>query len=214
MTEELPEYLPVEFSTAKRLKITADEQRRDDLTFGAPERHIIHIHNVIRQALKDMNIDPRDVLVAGYRGDDPDAAGLQKIDEMVDTTTADLETTAREANRLYSEGHFEDHPEEQQFYKDRIQFLRNELKNPRPRYYFARIVGLELGSDPNPTDYAGVGTASRIGIYDKAKLLDLLGAEDEGDIVVVPAMPDQIEATKIATVHLPYTDEAGRPIDS
>jgi len=201
-----------EMSSAERYKVNDGEVV--DTTFGVPDRHKDSIANALETTLEQMGIDPDSVVFSGFIDNDE---AKKAVDEVEDLQTQ-LRTLADEANAHHRRGDFDTNPALRDQYRKRIEDVKQEIKNPLPRYYFADRAALRTEDDitNNPIDYAGVTEGSSIGVYDKQKLKEV---DHEGlglsasDMWIIRGLPEQIESAKLAVFHPRFQDEAGQPLD-
>lgn len=196
-----------QFSPAKKMVLKNSEIV--DTTMGVPERYVKYIADSIEKALEQMNINPDDILLSGYSGQD--GAEREKVSNVVGHLQGELKVVARRAMQMEDEGVFDSNPEKKALLQSEIAQIKENLKNPLPQYFFTDIDG--LGDDLNPINYAALGGRPTIGIYDKAKLLELTPDADQGGMFVVAANFDQIRQAQIAEVYPYYVDELDLPID-
>lgn len=218
MSKEISDRAPVEFSPAKKLELIGEQEREFELfDKGSPERHILYIRETVLNTLEQMGIDPKDVVFSGYNSEENDSAIDRKMEKTQSNIYDEITRLRRIIDDLTTNHYFDGHPEEKALHQKRLDALIEEQKHPKPRYYFSGIDGMAPDVDINPIKYATTHDNPRLGIYSRRKLQELGGlqkVEELGDVYYVSAKPEELESARIATVHLPYFDKNGEPVDS
>lgn len=193
-TESISE--PVHFSPARRLDIPDDGTAAD--TRGAPEEHIQAIRESVMATLEQMDIPIEDVLFSGYNAADESDSMEKKMRKTIDNINSEI-SRIREEIAV--------HPEKREQYQTRLDELTREREDPKPRYYFSGVQNLTNAAHINPIGYASVSGEPKLGIYSReelSRLGEIKPVEEHGDVYYVSTTPEELEAAKIATVHLDY----------